>query len=141
MSEENVHIVQESYAAFGRGDIPSVLNLLTDDVEWTVPGPADILPHAGTFRGREQVERFFTQLSQAIEYEQFEARDFVAGGEGVVALGYEKGRARPTGRTFEGHWAMVFVLRAGRIASFRAYADTAAAVEAFSTPARTAHSS
>jgi ketosteroid isomerase-like protein len=138
MSEENVRTVQDAYAAFGRGDIPALLTLLTDDVEWAIPGPPDVLPYAGTFRGREEVERFFTLLARAVEYEQFEARDFVAGGDGVVALGYEKGRARPTGRSFEGHWAMVFVVRAGRIAAFRSYEDTAATAEAFSTSSRTA---
>ena len=139
MSEENVRIVQEAYAAFGRGDIPAVLNLLTGDVEWVVPGPPDRLPHVGTFRGREDVERFFALLGQAVEHEQFEPRDFVAGGQGVVALGSERARARATGRSYENEWAMVFVLREGRIAKLRVYEDTAALVDAFSTEAQTAH--
>jgi ketosteroid isomerase-like protein len=138
MSEANVRTVQEAYAAFGRGDIPALLNLLTDDVEWVLPGPPDRLPFAGTFRGRDEVGRFFTLLGQAVEHEQFEPRDFVAGGEGVVALGSERGRARSTGRRYETEWAMVFVLREGRIASLRVYEDTAAMVDALSTSSRTA---
>ena len=45
--QENVRIVQEAYASFQRGDIQAVLNSLTDDVEWTTPGPPDIIPMAG----------------------------------------------------------------------------------------------
>jgi uncharacterized protein len=40
MSERtNTDVVQQGYEAFGRGDIPAVLDLLTDDVEWIQQGP------------------------------------------------------------------------------------------------------
>jgi uncharacterized protein len=32
--QENVQLVQEIYAAFGRGDIPAALDALAHDVEW-----------------------------------------------------------------------------------------------------------
>ena len=31
-------LVQNAYAAFGRGDIPALLQLLSDDVEWRFVG-------------------------------------------------------------------------------------------------------
>jgi ketosteroid isomerase-like protein len=58
MSQENIGIVQNGYAAFGRGDIPGLLSLLDDNVEWKTPGAAD-LPTAGTRRGRAEVGDFF----------------------------------------------------------------------------------
>ena len=40
MSEAaNTTLVQGLYAAFGRGEIPSILTALADDVDWTVSGP------------------------------------------------------------------------------------------------------
>ena len=33
-SDDNVKTVQSVYEAFGRGDIPTVLDALTDDVDW-----------------------------------------------------------------------------------------------------------
>ena len=36
--QQNLQIVKDAYAAFGRRDIPTVLKALTDDVEWTIPG-------------------------------------------------------------------------------------------------------
>lgn len=57
--EENVQTAKEGYAAFGRGDVPAILELLADDIEWieprppdsTVdPGPADISPGAEAHR-------------------------------------------------------------------------------------------
>jgi ketosteroid isomerase-like protein len=84
-------VVQQGYEAFGRGDIPAVLDLLTDDVEWTMQGPP-VIPFAGTFRGREGIAEFFSLLDETVEFEQFEPRKFVAQGDTVVgiSLGLER---------------------------------------------------
>ena len=31
---ENTKLVQDVYAAFGRGDIPAVVNMMSDDIDW-----------------------------------------------------------------------------------------------------------
>ncbi len=41
-SPDNLAIVQRTYAAVGQGDIPGLLELVSDDVEWTLQGPASI---------------------------------------------------------------------------------------------------
>jgi uncharacterized protein len=126
----NVAVVQETYEAVGRGDIPAVLDLLTDNVEWTLQGPSAI-PFAGTRCGREGVAEFFSLVGENLEFEQFEPRDFVAQGDSVAVLGYERSLIKPTGRTLEQEWAHVYTLRDGKIAKFRAFEDTAALVVAF----------
>jgi ketosteroid isomerase-like protein len=132
MSEQtNVAVVQQAYEAFGRGDIPGVLELLTDDVEWTMQGPS-VIPFAGTFRGREGIAEFFTLLDETLEFEQFEPRKFVGQGDTVVVVGYERGLVKPTGRTFEHEWAHVYTLRDGKIATGLFLEDTAGLVDALS---------
>ncbi len=128
----NVDVVQENYEAVGRGDIPAVLDLLTDDVEWTLQGPSAI-PFAGTRRGREGVAEFFSLVGENLEFQQFEPREFVVQGDTVAVLGYERSLIKPTGRTLEQEWAHVYTLRDGKIAKFRAFEDTAAFVVAFDT--------
>ncbi len=131
MSDQtNLAVVQQAYAAFGRGDIPGVLDLLTDDVVWTLQGPSTI-PFAGTRRGREGVAEFFSLVGETLEFEQFEPREFVVQGDMVAVLGYERSLIKPTGRTLEQEWAHVYTLRDGKIAKFRAFEDTAALVVAF----------
>src|SRR5919199_1815223 len=120
-----VGVVQQAYEAFGRGDIPAVLDLLTDDVEWTLQGPS-VIPFAGTFRGREGIGEFFSVLDETLEFEQFEPREFVAQGDTVVVLGYERSVAKTTGRSYEQEWAHVYTLRDGKIATGRFFEDTAA---------------
>jgi ketosteroid isomerase-like protein len=34
MEADNIKVVQEAYAAFGRGDIPALLGCLTEDIAW-----------------------------------------------------------------------------------------------------------
>jgi len=131
MNEQtNVDVVQRNYEAVGRGDIPAVLDLLTDDVEWTLQSPS-VIPFAGTRRGREGVAEFFSLLGENLEFQQFEPREFVAKGDTVVVLGYERSLIKPTGRTIEHEWAHVYTLRDGKIAKGRFFEDTAAFVVAF----------
>ena len=59
----NAEVVRETYEAVGRGDIPALLNLLTDDVQWTFQGPPTI-PFAGTRRGHEGVAEFFSLVGK-----------------------------------------------------------------------------
>jgi ketosteroid isomerase-like protein len=126
----NVDVVQATYEAVGREDIPALLDLLTEDVEWTFQGPS-VIPFAGTRHGREGVEEFFSLVGETLEFKRFEPRDFVGQGDTVVVLGYEHNLIKPTGRTFEQEWAHAYTLRDGKIAKFRALEDTAAYVAAF----------
>src|SRR3712207_4218467 len=103
----NEDVVREAYEAVGRGDIPALLELLTDDVEWTLQGPS-VIPFAGTRRGREGVAGFFSLLGETVEFQEFEPREFVVQGDTVVALGFERNLIKPTGRTFEQEWAHVY---------------------------------
>jgi ketosteroid isomerase-like protein len=126
----NVDVVQATYEAVGREDIPALLDLLTEDVEWTFQGPP-VISFAGTRHGREGVEEFFSLVGETLEFKRFEPRDFVGQGDTVVVLGYEHNLIKPTGRTFEQEWAHAYTLRDGKIAKFRALEDTAAYVAAF----------
>ena len=127
----NADVVRETYEAVGRGDIPALLDLLTDDVEWTFQGPS-VIPFAGTRRGREGVAEFFSLVGENLDFELFEPREFVAEGDTVVVVGFERSHVRPTGRTFEQEWAHVYALRDGKIATGLFLEDTAAYVEALS---------
>ena len=98
--QTNADVVRQAYEAFGRGDIPAMLGMLTDDVEFTMQGPA-VIPWVGTYRGREGVAEFFSLLDENLEFERFEPREFVAQGDTVVVLGDERSLVKSTGRAFE----------------------------------------
>ena len=126
----NAEVVQETYVAVSRGDIPALLDLLTDDVQWTFQGPS-VIPFAGTRRGREGVAEFFSLVEGNLEFQEFEPREFVAQGDTMVVLGFERSLVKPTGRTFEQEWAHVYKLRDSKVAEFLALEDTGAHALAF----------
>jgi ketosteroid isomerase-like protein len=120
---ENERVVQEMFTAFGKGDIPGVLDTLAEDIEWRIAGPSE-LSYAGLHRGRDEVAKFFETLGQAAEFEAFEAQEYFSRGDKVVVLGRERQRIKATGLVVETEWAMVFTVRSGKIARYHNYVDT-----------------
>jgi len=131
MSErENTAVVRRAYETFKGGDIPSLLDLFSDDISWQLPEIENV-PFSGKRQGREQVGQFFATLADAQEVKRFEPREFIAEGDKVVALGHYGWRAKATGREYEGEWAHVWTVRDGKLAGFHEYTDTAAAARAY----------
>jgi hypothetical protein len=128
--QDNANLVKQAYEQFRNGNIAAVLDLCADDIEWELPATANV-PFSGKRHGRDQVEEFFRQLDQMQQAQQFEPREFIAQGDTVVAIGHYAWLVKATGRTFESDWAHVFRIRNGKLSSFREYADTLAAAEAY----------
>jgi hypothetical protein len=132
--QENVQAVQQMYAAFGRGDLPAVLEMLAEDVDWQSPvsrTEPEELSWARPRHSREEVAIYFKELLEKVQPEQMETLDFTAQGDRVIVEGRNRGTVKSTGRTYEHDWVMVFTLRKGKIVRFRHYYDTADIVVAF----------
>lgn len=134
MSEQdNIQLVKDSYDAFGRGDLEGLLNNLAENVEWITPGPADLMPTAGTRRGRQAVAEFFAVLGEQEDVELFEPKEFIAQGDKVVAIIDYRGRVKATGKTAETTILHVFDFKDGKVQRFREFFDTAAVMPAFTS--------
>src|SRR5258708_39891558 len=116
-TQENVQVVKDGFAAYGAADIPSLLVLLADDIEWQIPGAG--LPLAGTDRGRDGVANFFQKLAAEVDVLDFQPREFVAEGERVLVTGRERIKVKTTNRTAELDWVMAVTLRNGTVSIFR----------------------
>ena len=127
----NVRVVRQLFACFGQGDITGAVGLLSDDVEWRVPGRPEVIPWAGTHVGREQVAWFFTVLAETVELQVLQLREVVVEGDTVVVLGHEQSRVKPTDRLCTAEWAMVFTVRDDRIARLQVYHDTEGWITAY----------
>ena len=121
---EAVALVQAAYADFGRGDIPSLLNRLTDDIVWTSPGEGSRIPSAGRIAGKAAVAQFFQGVGDNLEFHDFNPYEFIAQGDVVVALGTWDATVKGTGVRIRDGFAMVFRLRGDKIAEFREYSDS-----------------
>jgi ketosteroid isomerase-like protein len=130
---DNRELVRSLYDSFQRGDVESILNNLTDDFIYDVPGPA---PFAGRREGRDGMRRFFEEMGRAVQYDQFDVNEILADGDKVIVLGQERATVRATGTRFETEFAHVYTVRDGKLSHGRAYADTAAFGAAFGETAR-----
>ncbi len=123
-SEHNIKLVQQLYAAFGRGDVAFIVDRLTDDVRWTSHFDA-IVPWAGDFSGKDRVPRFFEAIFQSVDVEAFEPDEWIAEGDAVVSLGEFACRVRATGKRSRTRWAFIWKCREGKICSYEQFHDPA----------------
>ena len=131
-ADRNTQVVKDAYAAFLRGDVAAILNVLTDDVEWEgVKGTEGTLPQAGLRRGKAEVARFFQEVDSSTQFERFEPQEYIAQGESVAVVGTYSGIAKTNGQRSSSDWVMVFTMRDGKVARFREFCDSAALVRAY----------
>jgi ketosteroid isomerase-like protein len=116
----NAAIVNSAYEAFGVGDIPTVIGLLTDDVAWTSPAT---LPQGGTFTGPGGVLQFFQRVGAAWSSLHLDIESVDEIGDSHV-VGIVRGAGELTGGAPSGYGAVhVFAIRDDKIASFREFTD------------------
>jgi ketosteroid isomerase-like protein len=133
MSEaQNTKVVQDCYAAFGRGDVQTILNALGDDIVWQgVKGAGPQVPTSGERRGKAAVGNFFKQVGESVAFSRFEPRDYIAQGDKVAVLGRYTGTSSSKKKPFDSDWVMVFTFRNGKIVFYQEYCDSAAINAAF----------
>ena len=126
---QNVETVRRLYQLTNDGDVPAVLNMLSDDVELFVFGSAKV-PWAGHWRGRDGAERFLRAMGGAADVKDH-PDILVAAGDSVVAIHRPMVRIRATCRDASFNCVHVWTLREGLLLRLREYADTAAWEAAF----------
>src|SRR5580658_6937391 len=125
----NVETTKRAYELFQRGDVPVLIrDLIDDNCTWISPGPSDKLPWAGTFKGKQEVAKFFARVGENLEFSEFSPREMIAQGDTVVVLGTSSGRATTTGKPVTDDWAHVLKYSQGKVVLFQEYVDTAANV-------------
>ena len=138
----NAATVQAIYEAFGRGDVPAILERLADDVRWDEwPAPTSAqdagVPWLASRRGPDGVGAFFESLA-GLEIHTFAPTAIVAGDEHVVALIDLDATVRASGMRVRDSEVHVWQFGAdGRVDAFRHYVDTGKHVAAVTaaTPA------
>lgn len=118
-------IVQQAYAAFAQGDVPAILDLVADEVDWEFVG-SENLEYAGLRRNRDEVAAFFAAVAAADAIHVFEPREFIEAGNHVTVLGWEQATALDSTEDFASEWVHVFTVRDGKITRWRGFFNTAA---------------
>ncbi len=116
----NVNVVEAAYAAFARGDIGGLLDLVDESVVWISPRT---LPQGGEYRGKLAVAKFFENVGAAWEPLTLEVEQLGEVGDDVV-VGVARLDGTRRGGNATGYGSThVFRIRNGKITSFREYTD------------------
>ena len=130
MSEENVNVAEQTYEAFGRGDVPAVLENFQPDVEWHA---AEGLPWGGVHNGRDAVAQdVFGALMAAFDDFALHLERFVDSDDFVVALGRYSGKGKQGGKPLDAAFAHVWEFEDGKLKRFQHHTDTVKFQEAMS---------
>ncbi len=131
MSEQtNIALIQNIYAAFGRGDIQAILDQLTPDVDWTLEGP-HIIPYAGHFQRLDGVKRFFDALGSTQKDQRLSIEEYIAQGDKVATFGRYSAAVKATGKTMDAPLAHLFTVRDGKVSKWICVAETASTADAY----------
>jgi uncharacterized protein len=125
MSQADVALIQSLYAAFGRGDIASIIAAVAPDIEWRLNGSRSDHPLLGTWKGPQGVQAFFDELARIQDFSEFSPREFLSSGDRVFVLGHYASTIRKNGRKAASDWVHIFTVRNGKLAAFLEFTDTA----------------
>ena len=136
MSEQqNIDLIQRMYGAFGKGDIQTIVEHLTPDVEWIAEGPSSVA-YFGTMKGPAEVQsKFFGGLAGTQEDMRLNIENFTAQGDTVGTFGRYQAKVKATGKRFDVSVAHLFRIRDGKVSKFINITDTAAVAAAYSEAA------
>jgi ketosteroid isomerase-like protein len=125
MSQVDVALIQSLYAAFGRGDIATIIAACAPDIEWRLNGSRSDHPLLGSWKGPQGVQAFFAELARIQDFSEFTPREFLPAGDRVFVLGHYASTMRKNGRKAASDWVHIFTVRGGKLAAFLEFTDTA----------------
>jgi ketosteroid isomerase-like protein len=132
MSDPKVAAVQRVYEAYGRGDVDAVLAEVTDDVNWAAEAASTSVPWYGTYRGKDEVARFFKEIGSNVEVTDFTPLSFTSNDTDVIVAVWWAYTVKATGKRAAMHMQHWWRFADGKIASFRGSEDTEQSAAAFS---------
>jgi ketosteroid isomerase-like protein len=130
MSEENIRVVRDHFAATNERDFPRAMSYYAEDVELVVEANAFL--DSGTFKGRNAVGRWFGDWFRTFEpgyqFDIEEERDL--GDDVVLLVASHRGRGRSSGVEVQGRMSYLYRFRDGRIVRVELYRSADGALEA-----------
>lgn len=133
MDPDPLRLVEAVYAALRNQD-PLLFDRLHPAIEWDTPAtlPWTLPESDGTYRGHAELKEYFRSCLQHVDDLHVEVTKLIVAECDVLALGYERGRSRSTGRSFNARFAQLWTTDGGKVTRLRGFPDTAEMAAAFS---------
>jgi uncharacterized protein len=129
MSQENVEVVRKAVEAFIEGDFDRALDFFDAEVVYEVTSATG--PEPGVYQGHDGLRRAFGPWMASWDEYEFGLHELIDAGDHVVAVGWDRGRAKASGVPVERpDVAFVYEVRNGTIVNAWMYATKADAFAA-----------
>jgi hypothetical protein len=124
----NVQLANDIYAAFGRGDIPTVLAAFHPEIEWRqAEGNPYQLAGSAWIGPQAVLDNLFMRIGAEWDGFTITIHKLHDAGEYVVIQGRYTGTYKSSGRKLDSQLCHVLRFRDGQLVSFQQYMDTAQA--------------
>jgi ketosteroid isomerase-like protein len=120
----NAETVKAIYEAFGRGDVPTILDKLDDAIEWETTVPMSDVPWLQARHGKADIMGFFESLA-ALKITRFEPHTIFDGGDKVFVLIRFDAEARGKSYAFPNNGHLWQFNAAGKVVKYDHVTDTA----------------
>ena len=134
MSQSDVDVAKRLYELFAKGDIPGVLGLFDEQIEWREAEGNPYQPDGAPWFGPEAVlQKLFMRIGQ--EWDNFAVTPgtYTVVDGGVLMEGRYTGTYQATNRSMNVQVAHLLKVRDNKVTKFQQYVDTAA-LHAVMTP-------
>ena len=101
-------VVQNFFAAYGRGDLEGMQAFIADDVEWHIPGHHKL---AGTKRGIQEFTDFFAKLGEA----GFKAQVMILAANDNYVIDAHRGFSTKADENIDLNWVLLYQIEDGKI--------------------------
>jgi hypothetical protein len=119
----NLETLKALYGAFAKGDVPAVLGMMDEKIEWREPAS---LPFEDQIGPGAVAENIFGPVVQQIADFSVTPEEYLGDGDTIVALGRYGGKGAKNGVALDTPFAHRWTFRGGKVASFYTYTDTKA---------------
>jgi len=131
-AEQNIDTIKAIYDASGRGDVDTILERCTDDVDWAADAATAVAPWHGVKHGKGEVPSFFAGIQETGPVTEFSPLSFAGNEDGdvMVFLRYAF-TVSATGKDVATNLHHYWRLRDGKVFYYRGSEDTALIASAF----------
>ena len=120
-------MLRAGYEAFSRGEWDSVFREAHPDIELIT---TDRVTNPGTYRGVDDIRRFFEDLFAPFEEVMAEPEDFLERGDQIVVLVVVRSRPRGSSAFIENRIGHLWTMRDGQVVRFQIFPEREKALEA-----------
>ena len=127
MSQADIETLRLGYEAMNRGDLDGALRVAHPDIEWKT---ADRHPLAGTYRGHDEVRRFFEETREAFEEVTVLPEEFIQCDDRIAVFVLMRSRPMDSSVAVEIRIAHLWTMRDGKAARCEVFPERERALEA-----------